>query len=232
MFWCELLVDLTLYSFSHDRVTCRKSCSRLLECGHPCTQPCCAGCRSDCECSVVEDLNTATKDTTLSAVEMTRADGSPRAQLTERKQQRTSSQYGRAPLKKVSRHSDVPLQHSTSAHLVNVASGAQNRDIQQETQPFRDYATGGHVESDQGLAVLAEQEQIENRQKRLDDEAFASLFGNPNAPLLTRSSDNVELVRTKSDGEGGSRRVWKGTFEVPRADTSTPKDQGSLMDLL
>ena len=43
----------------------------------------------------------------------------------------------------------------------------------------------------------------------------------------------MELVRLKSDGEGGSRGIWKGTFEVPRAGTAdTKKNEESLLDLL
>jgi len=41
----------------------------------------------------------------------------------------------------------------------------------------------------------------------------------------------VNLVRTKTDGQGGSRGVWKGTFEVPREEVDA-KEGDSLLDLL
>lgn len=109
--------------------------------------------------------------------------------------------------------------------------------IEMETRAFQDYAAGGHIESDRNLAAIAERENAEARLKRLDEENFAALFGEVNVAkggILTEKPDNVNLVRTKTDGQGGSRGIWKGTLEVPRKDTDmgTAKEGASLLDLL
>lgn len=145
----------------------------------------------------------------------------------------------------------MPTHHRASTQLVdyspadnlafnstdNKPTNPTSRDIKQEIKPFREYAAGGHADSDKNLAALAalaEQESVEARQKRLDDETYSALFGDSSALVLTeRKTDNVELVRTKSDGMGGSRGVWKGTFEVPKAKKTSPKktEENSLLDL-
>ncbi len=109
--------------------------------------------------------------------------------------------------------------------------------IEMETRAFQDYAAGGHIESDKNLAAIAERENAEARLKRLDEENFAALFSEVNVAkggVLTEKPDNVNLIRTKTDGQGGSRGVWKGTFEVPREDknTETSKEGASLLDLI
>ena len=89
------------------------------------------------------------------------------------------------------------------------------------------------MESDKNLDLLTAQEQVETQQKRLDDENWAALFGDNKALPHTQSGENVNLVRTIPDGKGGSRGVWKGTFEVSRAGKSEKsKDEGCLPGLL
>lgn len=109
--------------------------------------------------------------------------------------------------------------------------------IETDTRAFQDYAAGGHIEADRNLAAIAERENAEARLEQLDEENFAALFSEVNVAkggILTEKPDNVNLVRTKTDGQGGSRGIWKGTFEVPRKDMNmgTSKEGASLLDLL
>lgn len=100
------------------------------------------------------------------------------------------------------------------------------RDIVHATQPFRDYADGGHVESDRNLAALAEREAAEARGKRLDEESFDLLFSNDAADMVDKA-DKMTLGRTV--GEGGSRGVWKGTWSTD-ASSSRKEEEPSLLD--
>jgi len=104
-----------------------------------------------------------------------------------------------------------------------------------DTRAFQAYAAGGHIQSDKTLAAIAERENAEARLKRLDEENFAALFSEVNVAkggvLTENKPGNVNLVRTKTDGQGGSRGVWKGTFEVPREEVDA-KEGDSLLDLL
>jgi len=212
------LISLSLKNcrFPHNQVACQKHCSRLLECGHPCTQLCNAECKSDCICCAVDELDTPVKAITLSPKKkLGRSESSP---STKQKQPRTSSQHDRLALEDL--------------HELCRNSAPASQDLHQNIGPFRDYAAGGHVDSDNSFAMIAENESLEARQKRLDDETFAALFGETDAPGLAKSKDNVSLVRTKQDGEGGTRGIWKGTFEVPQANSIRPKDEMSLLDLL
>ena len=101
--------------------------------------------------------------------------------------------------------------------------------ISHDTQPYRDFAAGGHVEFDKNLVALAEQEAAEARGKQLDEENFAALFSDPGDATLVANSKKMTLVRTMSNGEGGSRGVWKGTYKPPRPKNASP--EASLLDL-
>ena len=102
--------------------------------------------------------------------------------------------------------------------------------LAQETQIFRDYAAGGHVVSDMNLAALANRENAAARNIHLEKEDLIS-FGAGEDEGLAERIDNVRLVRTMSNGRGGSRGLWKGTFEVPRPKTASPKEEANLLDL-
>jgi len=111
------------------------------------------------------------------------------------------------------------------------ASSSAFRDLSEVTQGYRDFAAGGHIESDRNLAALAERDNAEARQKRLDDENYAALFGGTEGEVAAKKGD-LKLVRTKDDGQGGSRGVWKGRMEVPQAKKAgSKKEESSLLDL-
>ena len=127
--------------------------------------------------------------------------------------------FDRSPEKKRTlRHS---LQHS----------GSPQRDIPQDTQPFRDFAAGGHVQSDENLVTLMEREAAEARGRQLDEDNYAALFGDPGDDLVDETG-KMTLVRTMSNGKGGDRGVWKGTYKASRIqDASTRKnEEASLLD--
>ena len=105
------------------------------------------------------------------------------------------------------------------------------RDIPQSTQSFRDYAAGGHVEADRRLAALAERDAAEARGRQLDEENYAALFSDP--VVLVDKTTKMTLARITSDGEGGSRGLWKGTYEPQRSTNASPakEEEASLLDL-
>ena len=107
------------------------------------------------------------------------------------------------------------------------------RDISQDTQPYRDFAAGGHVESDRNLVALVEREAAEARGKQLDKENFAALFGHSEEEGLVERTENMRLVRTMSNGKGGSRGLWKGTYGSSKYQTASTsaKEEASLLDL-
>ena len=233
---CGHICDLACHPFSHDQIACQKPCTRHLDCGHPCTQVCFADCKSDCECIATDDPTPAIPSITSSPGKKQVRDPTPL--LKRQMPLRTASpdsqvllpqrSRGTTHQKKASQLVDLSL---PTDHQQSSASAASQTKMH-NTHSFRDFAAGGHVDADKRLAESTEQEQIEARQKRLDEESFAALFGDPSAPVLTENKDKVNLVRTKEDGFGGSRGVWKGTFEVPRAEDSKSKSKNerSLLD--
>lgn len=107
----------------------------------------------------------------------------------------------------------------------SAASPAVRADM---TQGYRNFAAGGHIESDKKFAAMAEQENVEARQKRLDEENYEALFGGTEQETgAEQKKDTMKLVRTKNDGKG----VWKGTMEVPQATKGgSKKNENSLLD--
>ena len=104
-----------------------------------------------------------------------------------------------------------------------------HRDIPQSTQPFRDYATGGHVEADRRLHALAERDAAEAQGRQLDKENYAALFSD--SAVLVDKTEKMTLARTRSNGEGGSRGLWKGTYEPSTNANPTKKEETSLLDV-
>lgn len=103
-------------------------------------------------------------------------------------------------------------------------------DIPQSIQPFRDYAAGGHVEADRRLHALADRDAAKARGQQLDKENYAALFSDPS--VLVDKTEKMTLARTRSNGEGGSRGVWKGTYEPQSTNASPTKEKEiSLLDL-
>lgn len=95
------------------------------------------------------------------------------------------------------------------------------------TQPYRDFATGGHVESDRNLAALLQREAAEAQGKQLDKENFAALFSNSEGAVPVDETKKMTLVRRMPDGKGGSRGVWKEAF----GGSPSKKEEASLLDL-
>ena len=175
---CGHLCSLMCHPFSHELVSCKKSCNRRLKCGHACIELCYLPCKSSCACD--KDFESADQAVTLTA---------------------------------------SPEETHAQPH----------RDIPQSTQPFRDYATGGHVEADRRLYALAERDAAEARGRQLDKENYAALFSEA---VLVDKTEKMTLARTKSNGEGGSRGLWKGTYEPRSANASpTKEEETSLLDL-
>ena len=128
-----------------------------------------------------------------------------------------------------------PSQYSGLQQLDDLFEGSsQNHcDSPHDTQSYRDFAAGGHVESDKKLAAMMEREAAEARGKQLDEENFAALFSDPVDAVVVDMSKKMTLVRTLSNGKGGRRGVWKGTYRPPRSKNASPskKEEASLLDL-
>ena len=110
--------------------------------------------------------------------------------------------------------------------------GSPQRDFPQDTQPYRDFAAGGHVESDKNLDEVVERETAKARGKLLDEENFAALFSNQGDEALADEMEKMMLVRTTSDRKGGNRGLWKGTYQISKSQDTSPskKEETSLLD--
>ena len=159
--------------------------------------------------------------------------------------------YGTSPERSKGRASRVPSpekkQPSYSAVLNRPASQIPAysvedfpilRNISNQTQRYRDYAAGGHVASDKSLAALQAKQDAAARQERLDEENYRALFNPQTESLKPKKAhdDNVKLVRTMSNGKGGNRGRWEGTFQVPKAENKKPgekekEEEVNLLDL-
>lgn len=123
--------------------------------------------------------------------------------------------------------------------LQGIKSAGKSQTIGQSTHPqvssrkdFHHYAGGGHKDSDQYIAAIAERENTKDRQQRLDNESYNALFGNPAAPVLTEGKDNLDLINMKSDLKGIFRGTWAGRIEVPKPSQHFQSNSDSLLDLL
>lgn len=102
-----------------------------------------------------------------------------------------------------------------------------------EGQAFRDFANGGHVQSDAELAALAATEALNQLQlAQADQEMASALFGNDPAPATGGGKQKVTLVKSSSHPDGTKRGVWKGTFGIKEAEVlKEPQPQPpSLLD--
>ena len=129
--------------------------------------------------------------------------------------------------------SDESPKRKRMLHSSSQYPGSPQRDVPRDTQPYRDFAAGGHVESDKNLVELVEQETAKARGKQLDEENFAALFSNQADDALADEIEKMTLVRTKSDRKGGNRGLWKGTYKTSQSqDTGRPskKEETSLLD--
>ena len=80
--------------------------------------------------------------------------------------------------------------------------------------------------------MLMERQAAEARGKQLDEENFAALFGDAEDASLVDETKKMTLIRTKSNGKGGTRGVWKGTHEPPKSKEAGPskREEASLLD--
>ncbi len=213
-------------------MSCKKRCNRRLECGHPCIELCYLPCKAGCACD--EEFPSANPAVAFTgSLEETRA-----APLTYAKSVKGSSGNPQAgttshtivvngsPERK--RKSSRSFQRSGLLHLEDdfADRGEAYHNIPQDTQPYRDFAAGGHIESDRYLAALVEREAAEARGQQLDEENFAALFGESGDESLVNRTERMTLIRTMSNGKGGSRSVWTGTYEPSRG----KKEEASLLD--
>ena len=108
----------------------------------------------------------------------------------------------------------------------------EDRDSPRDIQPYRNFAAGGYVESDKNLAALGAREAAEARSTQLDEENFASLFSDVGDSSLIDKTKKMTLVRTTSNGKGGSRGVWSGFYRRPSFKNAGPsrKEEASLLD--
>ena len=218
-------------------------CERFLECGHPCIEPCANhDCQSDCVCEPV------IREEVIETVSYAKATAEAKKENVSVRSPAERSD----PPQKEGLSGDLPLRRFQSLKLQEpLVPESPFEDPFEAAQSYRDFAAGGHVESDKKLAALATKDQAEASQKRLDEASWAGLFGaqvdttakKPDeatwAGLFSvqvdttgkKTDDDVKLVRTIGDGRGGSRGVWKGTMEVPQAKKGKKKWQEfSLLD--
>jgi hypothetical protein len=102
-----------------------------------------------------------------------------------------------------------------------------------EGQAFRDFANGGHVQSDAELAALAATETLRKLQlQKADQEMASALFGDDIVAAPETEKQQVTLVRTSSHPNGTTRGVWKGTYGMTEMEVlKEPQPQeASLLD--
>jgi len=96
-----------------------------------------------------------------------------------------------------------------------------------ETQAYRDFAQGGHVQSDAILETLMTDALAKAQLEKADEEAEKALFGNCGA------SDGraFRLMRKIDNGDGEMvRGVWKGAFKAGEGEVEGKGDEMSLLD--
>ena len=130
-----------------------------------------------------------------------------------------------APEKKKPSYSAVLNRPASQIPAYSVEDFPILRNISNPTQGYRDYAAGGHVASDKSLAALQAKQDAAARQERLDEENYRALFPETGEGLKPKKAadDDVKLVRTMSNGKGGNRGRWEGTFQVPKAENKKPE---------
>ena len=144
-----------------------------------------------------------------------------------------------APAEKKPSYSAVLNRPASQIPTYSVEDFPILRNISNTTQGYRDYAAGGHIASDKSLAALQAKQDAAARQKRLDGENYRALFPETEGGLKPKKAadDDVKLVKTISNGKGGNRGRWEGTFQVPKAENRKPgKEEGkeeevNLLDL-
>lgn len=102
-----------------------------------------------------------------------------------------------------------------------------------EGQAFRDFANGGHVQSDADLAAMAASESLSQLQlAQADQEMASALFGSDAIPATKNEKQKVTLVRSSSHPDGTKRGIWKGTYGMMEAEVlKEPQPQPpSLLD--
>jgi len=241
---CGHVCILNCHPFSHDEVNCHKPCDNLIECGHACTQLCYLECKSDCECVAQEVDEVKETNPPLDYAQTLAASFEKKANTMAGSPGKKAKALTSSPEKKATQPLGLPqgshkkpkqqlVGNPMSSFTFPQLAEISNRGPYTGVQKFREYAEGGHVESDQRLADLAAEQQAKTRQDRMDEKNAASLFTPGEDAPPGRDMEEMKLVRTKTDGQGGSRGVWKGTYEAPAHEehTSPSKDEVSLIEL-
>lgn len=214
-------------------VYCKKRCNRRLECGHPCTQLCYLPCKSDCVCG--KEFKSANHAEALTGTSRGIHAAPPHyaEDATESSGSKTCPQGSQVGATNYAAVFNGSPERKRTLRDSSQYSGSPPRDIPQDTQPFRDFAGGGHVDSDKNLVALVERKAAEARSRQLDDVNFDALFREAGDKAPVDEIEKMTLVRTISKKDGGNRGLWKGTYRPSRSQDASPskKEEPSLLDL-
>lgn len=104
-----------------------------------------------------------------------------------------------------------------------------------EAQAFRDFADGGYVAADAAAANSAADVAAKERQRKLDADNHAALFGNDEGDLMTTSlvprTNELRLTTSRQVRDGTIRNVYEGSYSSLVAGPSGKKQEPSLLDL-
>ena len=213
-------------------VYCKNRCNRRLDCGHSCTQLCYLPCKSGCVCE--KESNSASHARALTGFSQ-EIHAAPLGYAEDAIGSSRSKTCPHGPQEGATNYATV-LNGSSERRTLRDSSpysGSPQRDIPQDTQPYRNFAAGGHVESDKNLVALVERKAAEARSRQLDDVNFDALFREAGDDALVDESEKMTLVRTTPNENGGNRGLWKGTYKPSRPQDASlsKKEEASLLDL-
>lgn len=223
---CGHICPLNCHAFAHSTVICRKPCKKSLPCGHPCLESCdTAFCR--CICTKGKGP-TYQRSSEPKPPPRPLPGNSPHGNGLPKKPppsggspNYSSSKRGTSPIKQASPARGSPPKRGMSTDLDFRLIDAP------ETQAYRDFAQGGHVQSDAIQETLMTDALAKAQLEKADEEAEKALFGNCGA------SDGMafRLMRKIDNGDGEMvRGVWKGAFKAGEGEVEGKGDEMSLLD--
>lgn len=221
---------LNCHTFSHSTVICRKPCIKRLPCGHACLENCDT---TFCRCICTKGKGPTYQWPTEPKPPPPPSSG-PHGNGTPKKPphgNRSSPRYsspkkGSSPNKRTS--PAKPTQRSSLHDLDFRLIDAP------ETQAYRDFAKGGHVESDAMLETIVTDALAKAQLDKADEDAQRALFGVENGEGSGEPSPR--LMRTIGNEDGSpTRGVWKGVFRAGKGEVEAKVDGGrgeerSLLD--
>ncbi|KAI9717555.1 MAG: hypothetical protein M1812_004696 [Candelaria pacifica] len=195
---CGHLCPLTCHPFSHKAVKCHYPCERVLKCEHRCLKMCFETCR--CICTDSHE-NTAPSALNSPPEGLSRGFKLP------------PNPVASSPSKPVPQPRGKNAWSSNNTSPERRAGGAES---------WTAYASGGVVESDALLQAEAKRASAHERQRNLDEYNMRTVR---NPPVAAESSLLIDFgsseptptptpTRVFSDGNGGFRAKWKGTYTV------------------